>query len=780
MQKWFTLCAIFMLPSLILAGNIEYSINVNPADIKIEKFNNYDKISLSGFDYIVEPGHPALPAKVFSFVIPPDAKFEDIELVNEDADYLSGTFNIFPAQRPVPISFSTGNEFTQPDERVYSLNTLYPDGPVKFIHEGNLSGYHIVSVFVTPLRYNPALKKVYFAKYLSFRIKYQNGANIVKTISPAQMKLGEKRVKTMVVNKDQVITYAPLLARNMWQTEYFIITDQSFVDAFRPLKAWKTLRGVPTEIVTTSWIYGNYAGNDNPDRVRNFIKEAADSGALYFLLGGQCDFEHGEDYVPRRDTWFYDFPVGGYVDEDTIPCDLYYSDLDRNWNNDGDNIYGELGDWVDMYSDVYVGRAPVKNTAQISNFVSKVITYESSPSPVFIEKILLPVGNLWTGNHGNGINDTIADTIPDYWQKSKLYQDYGLINQTIVRDSINKGFNLSHMVGHGNENGVYYGYGSTAYYDGADPSTQTNDSTNALIALSQACFSGAVDKNGSGNDCLAERMINVNKNCATAVVMNTRYGWGYSSPEGTLGPSGELDVWFFRKLFGTSAYHIGEVLAYAKDQKVPFGGNQYWRACLFEFTLFGDPEMPIWTDSLKNLIVSMPDTIKEDFTVTVLYSGAPVENALVIIMQDSTGYYRVLTDGSGHAIFDFGGTAFQHQGIARVTVTKYDGNFLPYLDSAYVAPQINVEESPTPDHGIFDVKISPNPITKMINLSLGAPVKNETVIKIYDVRGRLVKSIKLNKGITNLSVSIIDLNSGIYFLKAQGALTIDEKVIIVK
>lgn len=791
MFKYAMIGLCFLLSSPLFAGMIEHSIYISPNTIKTEIFNNYDLVSIPDYNHLDEPGYPQLPVRTFSFVIPPDAQIKDVEVVYEQGRYLPGTFYMFPAQRPMPISFSQNIEFTPPDKKIYSLNTLYPSTTVQHVHEGNLSGYRIATIAVTPLRYNPSTKKLYLTHTICFRIHYRNGAVEVKKITPKQKELAKERIRAIVENKNAVEMWSPPLNRGTWECEYIIITDQSFVTAFEPLKEWKTKRGVPTDIVTTSWIYSNYSGIDNATRVRNFITEAADSGAIYFLLGGQCDFEHSEEYVPRRDTYFYTSNVGYYNDEDTIPCDLYFSDLDGTWDANGNGIYGEFADGVNAYADVYVGRAPVKNTSQVNNFVSKVITYEKFPSSAFSEKILLPVGNLWTGNYGNGINDTIADTIPNDWQKSKLYESNGFMSRYITRDSLNQGYNLCHMVGHGNEYGEYYNYGSNVYYYHSDVGAQTNDSTDAAIVNSMGCFCGALDQgNASSNyDCLAERMVNVNKKCAVATIMNTRYGWGYSFPQGALGPSGELSVWFYRKLFGTNAYHIGHVLAAAKDQRASSISTWWWRWCLFEYDLFGDPEMPIWTDAIKNLTVNYSsDTIAiygdnnpDTFTVTVQYSGSPVNNALVTIMQDSTVYERQSTNGSGQAQFIFPDNTFQHQGYAWVTVTKYSDNFLPDIDSGLVILNgVKVDESPVHKYTHFNLVVSPNPIRNIMHLSFGAPLQNELMVKMYDIQGSLVRLIKLKQGMSEVNIPTSDLSDGVYFLKADSDISVEEKIIIVK
>ncbi|KPK71553.1 hypothetical protein AMJ87_07095 [candidate division WOR_3 bacterium SM23_60] len=744
---------------------------------------------MRGFDHLAEPGHPALPVEFLRFVIPADARVTGVELVHENGSFVPGTFDVFPAQKPVPISGPQDTEFTEPDLTVYGQNRLYPPTVVEYVHDGSLAGFRIAAVKVTPLRYNPATKKLYLSRALTFRLTYERSMEPVQTITDKQRTLAEARVRELVVNNNDVGTWAPFTVPGLWESEYIIITDPSFASAFERLREWKMRRGVPTDIVTTDWIYAHYSGADNAEQVRNFVREAADSGAMYFLLAGQCDYEHGEEYVPRRNV--YCMNSGGSPHDDTIPCDHYFSDLDGNWNNDGDGTYGEMTDGVNLYSDVYVGRAPVKDTTQINNFITKIITYETAPSSSFLKKILLPVGNLWYGNHGNGINDTVADAVPGDWQKSKLYQDYGLMSRFVVRDSISQGFHHSSMVGHGSVYGIYYNYGASVFYHQSDADVQANDSTDAVITTSIACNVGGVDLAGpsSDNDCLAERMINTNKKCATATVMNTRFGWGYTGPQNNIGLSGEYSVWFYRKLFNTSAYHIGEVLAAAKDELAPQALSQaVYRWCHYEFTLFGDPEMPIWTDATKELDVTLSsdriavygDGNPDTFAVTVGYAGSPVSNALVTIMFDSTAYERLYTDGAGQAQFTFADDVFDHEGTAWVTITHYSENYLPVLESGLIVDWLNVYEEPSPEYLPLDLTIGPNPARDVLHLNFGAPVRNGVTVKLYDVQGRLVSTAAVEKGMSKAVLPTSQLSNGIYFVTTSGDIARQEKIIIVQ
>src|SRR4029078_2129143 len=88
----------------------------------------------------------------------------------------------------------------------------------------------------------------------------------------------------------------------------------------------------------------------------------------------------------------------------SIPTDLYYSDLDGNWNADGDSLFGEgfadsvtaPGDKLNLIPDVYVGRAPVTNVAQATTFVDKTLMYSRTPvgdyedRALFAAEVLFP------------------------------------------------------------------------------------------------------------------------------------------------------------------------------------------------------------------------------------------------------------------------------------------------------------------------------------------------------------------------------------------------------
>ena len=50
--------------------------------------------------------------------------------------------------------------------------------------------------------------------------------------------------------------------------------------------------------------------------------------------------------------------------------------MDGDWDLDGDLVWGEIEDDVDLYPDVYVGRITANTATKCSTVVHKVLTYE--------------------------------------------------------------------------------------------------------------------------------------------------------------------------------------------------------------------------------------------------------------------------------------------------------------------------------------------------------------------------------------------------------------------
>lgn len=556
--------------------------------------------------------------------------------------------------------------------------------------------------------------------------------------------------------------------------EFIIITSTTLAPYFQPLSDWKNQKGIRTRIVSLDTIYANYTGNDNAEKIRNFIKDMnATYGTMYFLLGGQCDFENAQEVVPRRDAYIMSSNAGYYNDEDTIITDLYFADLDGNWDADGDGTYGETSDNVDMYPDVFVGRAPVLSSSDVQNFVNKVLAFEQSSAQdaSFIKSSYHPQGNLWDTNHGTSMPDTMVQFDPADWTHVFIREDIEGISSQSVNDEFDNGHQLVHFVGHGNEYGIYYNYGDNTMINNSDADNLSNGFSRLSIVTSIACFSGAMDQ-VSGGDCFAEHLVNATGGGAVASIFNSRYGWGYSSPEGALGPSGEQSKYFFRAIHQYGLYILGDVWANMQSSMVPEAqSDNYFRWCLYERNLFGDPTLEIWTDVPIDLVMTVDvDSVLQgqdtviNITVVDAKSKAPVSGATVSLLQkfSQDSYYIFLvdtTDASGNVSFS---VSVNESNDIIVTSTKH--NYIYAQDTIYVSPTTSVNEDENKLLFRFDLKA--NVVKRYVTIMYEAPQNTKVKVGVFGIDGRLVRSttqrILRNSGTYRVDLS--GLSKGVYFI----------------
>ena len=65
---------------------------------------------------------------------------------------------------------------------------------------------------------------------------------------------------------------------------YLIITNESLEESAVFFKNWKELLGFSVKIVNTSWIYSNYNGFDQQEKIRNFLIDKYLIWGIEYLL----------------------------------------------------------------------------------------------------------------------------------------------------------------------------------------------------------------------------------------------------------------------------------------------------------------------------------------------------------------------------------------------------------------------------------------------------------------------------------------------------------------
>jgi hypothetical protein len=655
MRQLLVLLVLVAVP--LMAGTVTRTASFERGDLLISPQNGFDNVELRGGAALIQPGAPRVPRLVEAVAIPAGAVPVGIKVTAEEWVTLPGTYNVGPAQPDLPLP-QPGKTFTPklyaPDATIYASSEAYPKSVAILSGSGTMAGYRIAHVELHPVRYIPTTGELQLATRLSYRLEYANGVSAAVATKEQKAAFGEM-VRSLVKNPEDVNRYAPRVRAATSFTlpaghyEYVVVTDSVMDTVFQRLADWKTLKGVPGKVVRTDSIYANYSGYDNQEKIRNFIKDAyATWGTMYVLLGGQGDYAtSGQNIVPTR---MLDY------ESDPEPSDLYYAGLDGTWDFNNNHTYGQLADSADMYSDVYVGRAPTYNVATAQTFVSKTLTYEQNPPSGFIQKMILPTGILWSDYEERPLQESIARMTGSGWSDQRLYERTGALSHQAVMDSMNAGVGMGHWDGHGNQSGIYMGGGSQPFFESSDADALTNGDKTG-IAVSIACDCAAWDW-VAGGDCLAEHMVMRAGGGCIATIMNTRYGYGALDPGNNYvpGPSERLDTTFYAGVFTYGTPHIGQALGRSKACWAPYADSLYQydqqRYCIYDLNLIGDPETPLWTADPTALnvshagVVNIGNNIPYPVTVTTAFD-APVESAMVCLKKGTEVDVKGWTNSSG-------------------------------------------------------------------------------------------------------------------------------------
>lgn len=669
----------FFCPTLLIGAQITQSVRFSPSDLSLSTLKGYDLVTMPGCELTNGDGEPQLPVQVIRVAIPPGARIESVEAVSAETDTLRGGYLVYPCQPPQPLSVSAVDiRFAEPRQMIYNSPDLYPGRLVELTGVGHLAGQRIASLLIYPVQYIPAQRKLLVHRRIDFAIRYTDGVEhrlLMGRRGEYSQTVYLNVAKNLISNPENLSLLiggpSPLQTDTC---EYLIITNSSLASEFQRLADWKTRKGVPARVVLIDSIYGNCPGWDNAEKVRNFLIDAcSDWGATWVLLGGDPAI------VPDRAAYAMTCGYGGAPDEDSIRCDLYYSDLDGTWDLDGDHIYGEVEDSIDMYPDVFVGRATVANLSQTQIFVDKVLTYEKNPPLDYQLKMLFAAEVMWSNPYTDG--GIAKDFIDDNWVPPrfdpilKLYQSSGNENKESVMAAMNDGQSIINHNGHAWIQVISVGDG---YLTSLDMIDSLYNTPRFSILFSIGCWPAAFDHDW----CIGKCFVISPQGGGVAFIGNSRYGWGSpGNPEH--GYSDKFDQQFFRSLLQDDIPNIGAALADAKAFYVSRSGQEnVYRWCEYELSLLGDPEMPVWTDLPLPLAVEHPDTVPpgaSSLTVTVRSGQAPVKSALVCVAKESEVYERGLTGPDGQVRLTISPSS---PGSLSVTVTA--PNFLSYEGSSQV------------------------------------------------------------------------------------------------
>ncbi|MBM3315492.1 hypothetical protein FJY71_06610, partial [candidate division WOR-3 bacterium] len=580
---------VLFLPAALLAASVTYTARFSESELRFTRADQGDVVEHARGHLVPDVGRPALPVVNVVLAVPADARVTGVTVTPEASVELPGTFDVMPARQPAPLS-SQPPAPSPKEQEVYGSDAPYPAEVLRHSGTGRAAGFRLASVTLSPLQYRPRSGRLTLHTRLKVVVSFDHAADAA-VLTPSQLDRSRASLLALVANPEDLARFSPAAAESdLPEVTLLVVTADRLVSDLQPFIEYKTARGFRAETRTTEWAGRNYPGRDVQEKLRNMIRDFYEHrGTGFVLLAG----DNAE--VPCRRI-----RVNVFDEEGDIPTDLYYGDLDFSWDSNHNNLFGEMDDSVDLYADVWVGRASVQNRTAVEALLDKVRTFETDPAPDYIKRSLLPSGWLWRsiGYHGRFMNDSIKNITPPGWVDRELI---GPASARVVADSFEHGFAIFDPAGHGNASGVYCEIGSAIYTTGVAGS-QHND-RRFSISTSLACNPGDFE----WEDCLAEVSHNCPDGGSIAVMMNSRYGWG-TPPH--IGPSELLCIRFYDFMLSRRMANMAQCHDRSREEYAPSARySDLWRWCMTEFNLFSDPTLDIWTEVPTRLAIEAPGTI---------------------------------------------------------------------------------------------------------------------------------------------------------------------------
>ena len=539
-----------------------------------------------------EVGNPNLPWYSVSLLLPQNTEAKDIEFEFTDFIEVEGEHKLYPYQAPRPLSVKDEIPFAK-NEKVYSSEELYPSKFSSDVKTQYLNGYSFAFSGFTPVRYIPATGKLSYAQRVTVRVRY-SASRVDKSKMLNTSPEVKARVERLAQNPESLGLYSSnTRQKSIGGYELLVVTPQEWVSSFDDYKAHYEARGLRTEVVALEDIYASSEGRDEQEKIRTYIsQEYENNGIMMVLLGGDSNL------VPYRG--FYCYVMEDHEDPG-LPSDMYYVCLDGTWNDDDDELWGEVGE-DDLLPELAIGRMPFNNEEQFNNIMHKTLEYQTNPVLGEFNDIVFGAEHLGDGYYGStDLELLIGEHNEDYYTTVGIPEDYNFhrvyatpsVNWSgsIFRNKINEvGGGYVHHVGHANADYVAGWYVSSTNDNSFAKLDGVNHNYNFFH--SHGCICGDFTKT-----CILERLVNISTGFVAATG-NSRYGWYI--PWGD-GPARHLHREFVDSYYNDRLPYIGTAFVEMKIMTAPYvtdmwGENGALRWNMYCINILGDVAVCPWLD----------------------------------------------------------------------------------------------------------------------------------------------------------------------------------------
>lgn len=643
-----------MKKSLLIFLTFLWVINMNAQSVEmyynfgnphIVKVGDYHKVDFKDCMQHGEIGSPSLPYYSVRLLLPQGTEASSAEVYFSDFVEVEGEYNLYPIQRFVPYSSAETLPFSK-NEDVYAIKSELPEQAHTDVKTHYLNGYAFAFLNFTPLRYVPSTGKIRYAKTVKIVV------NTVPEKEDHSAMLRDNHysmnsVRSLAQNAEVMREYKSR-ATTLSGYDMLVVTRERFVDDFSEYKDYYNSIGIRTKVVSTEYIYSEMEGRDYQEKIRNYIiQEYQNEGIFMVTIGGDVNV------VPHRGL--YASVNGGETENFEIPADMYYSCLDGNWNDDGDDKWGEIEE-ADLLPEVGISRLTFTNSSsQASKMIHKSLSYQRSPVLGELRNVLLGSEKadntptyggdyleLIIGEHDD--NDYYTVGIPEDYNFTRVYAEHGNWSRMNIMNAINRGAQSIHHVGHAGTNYVAAMFNED-FEDGEFSSLNGKDH-NYTYFFSHGCHCGALDE-----WCVMKRMVAIDNFCFAAIG-NSREGFYMSGT--SEGPSAHLHREMISAQYGDNISILAMALRESKIKTAPWAqeidGYRWNTYCM---NILGDGAVSVWLDEPHILRVCSSSAIQSDehsYELTVKDEmGVLMSNFMCSMFKNGKMIGRAVTDSQGYA-----------------------------------------------------------------------------------------------------------------------------------
>lgn len=639
---------LFMILCLALSGVVpaaaqgpgknaalEITVSAPGYDI-VTREDGVVSLELDGFQVARIPGYPAMPVRMVDVGLPPGARAVGITILETDTEDLGSGWEL----ERVPAQTTGEGKLVQ-----LELGEPFPGAPVELEGTHAFGGAAFARLRFYPFRYDPTTGSLSFTSRARVEVRYQSGTG------PNLPVRSEDLDMLSLSNADQAKEWYDGELHVQSAEGYLILTTDtlaasSAVQNFMALK--RATVGYNVYVATPS-DWSGFPGNDEADKIRNFLTDRYGPWNLRWLLiiGSKSTIPMKVVYPSSTDH------ANGWP----TPTDAYYADLTGDWDADGDGYPGEWSeDAADFAAELRVGRIPFDDEATIAAILQKTTTYATEDGQ-WRRKALLAMavmdytgtGEIRTDGAALGAEMKSQFLDAEGFASYRLYEEgppssvlphEAPLTMDSTTSTWDDGYGFVAWWAHGSRYGAYRrlpsGYTPFITYD----NTPVLNDSKPSIVFQTSCLNAQPEYTNLGAELL--------KQGAVAVVGGTRDTWYYLYwDEYTDGGNATMAFLFGQNLVSdrdAAGTAFAEARAtYAADH-LWFNGDQQ---NLVSFNLLGDPSIGLSPAGSSMEVVRLEQDLSEGWNLlsfSNLYFRIPVEDAFASIEGSYTKVYTYEPD----------------------------------------------------------------------------------------------------------------------------------------